>query len=142
MVTIRNLRAEEKLPSHFRTGYENMPVMPDWCWLAEENGKALGALLAAPAHGVLFLMRLYTIDGAPTEVTTSLLLQCLSDADKRGYQGFLTYVNPQREAEGKLMMIAELWGGFQAPEVQVAIAGPTVRGAWKKIPRKRILEMF
>ena len=142
MVTVRNLRADEKLPSHFRTGYENMPIMGDWCWLAEEDGKALGALLAAPAHGVLYLMRLYTIDGAPTNVATSLLLTCLSDAANRGYQGFLTYVNPMREQEGKLMMIAELWGGFQAPELQVAIAGPMRRDGWKNIPRHRILEMF
>jgi hypothetical protein len=142
MVTIRTLRADEKLPQHFKTGYELMPVMPDWCWLAEEGDKPVGALLAAPCHGVAYLVRVFTIEGASTEVTVNLILQCFHDCKKRGYHGFLTHICPLREQEGKLMMLTEKWGGFQAPEFQVAIVGPIERGAWKNIPRKRILEMF
>jgi hypothetical protein len=141
MITVRNLREGESLPPHFKTGYEKMPVMQEWVWLAEDEGVPVGALLAAPAHGVIFLMRIYTVDVVNTPAVRGLLRSCFVDCDKRGFKGFLFHVNPGNEVERQFIPLVEKWGGFQHQEIQAGLVGPLVRGAWNHMDKSALRRM-
>lgn len=111
------------MPQHLGTGYEQMPVINDFVWIAEQTGKVIGILMAAPCHGVLFLVRARVEKDAP-KITISLLFRkCMRDAVDRGFKGFFTFIDPTIETERRFIPICQLAGGIQIPTLQIALVG-------------------
>lgn len=112
-VKIRNLIPGEPLAGRLKTGYEETK-MPEWIWVAERDGKAVAALVAAPAHVVVILIHLVSEDAEPMDVR-ALLVQVMKDIKERGYRGYITWVDPLAARDKALMHIIEAAGGGYLP---------------------------
>jgi hypothetical protein len=122
-MSVRTLREDEDFPSHLDTGFEQMEVMKSFCWVAENEGKIVGILMAAPCHGIVFLVRLRVEKTAPVSATSLLFRKCVRDCHKRGLKGYFTFVDPSREAERRMISICHRAKGYQVPSVQVGLVG-------------------
>ena len=122
MTKVRTLRDSELMPEGFATGFEKMPVMREWCWIAEEDGKPVGILIAAPCHGIVYLMRLCTKDGHSADVFL-LLRHFFADTRARGFMGYMLHVDPTRPVESKLIGLCRKAGAIQVTVPQVALVG-------------------
>lgn len=129
MIHVRTLREEEDFPAHLETGFENMPVMKSFCWVAEHDGRIIGILMAAPCHGLVFLVRVKIKDKAPIATASLLFRKCVRDCNERGFKGYLTYIDPQRESERRMIPICRKAGGFQIQDVQVGLVGSFEKAA-------------
>src|SRR5712691_8376859 len=107
MITVRTLKPDEAMPQHLATGFERMPVMKDFVWIAEEEGKVVGMLLASPCHGLVFLARLRVEENAPSSVVTAMFRKCIKDCLDRGFTGYFTFIDPTRGLERKLIPICQ-----------------------------------
>jgi hypothetical protein len=123
LITVRTLRTDEPMPQHLGTGYESMPVMNDFVWVAEKGEKIIGILMAAPCHGCVFFVRLCAEKDAPPMTVPLLFRKCVRDCHARGFKGYFTYVDPTREAERKFIPICRKAGGLQIASVQVGLVG-------------------
>lgn len=128
MICVRTLRKGEEIPGGFATGYENMPVMTDWAWVAED-GVPVGVLLAAPCHGLVYMMRLCVKEGASQATATILLRSCMKDCNERGFRGYFFHVSTTNQVEMDLIPICRKAGGTQIPLPQVLIVGPINKAA-------------
>lgn len=123
MIHCRTLAEGEQFPQHLNTGFEDMPVMNSFCWVAETGQRIVGALLAAPCHGLIFIVRLKIEEYAPA-ITASLLLRSLMrDSERMGFKGFFTFIDPSRETERVLLGICRKAGGKQLENLQVPLVG-------------------
>src|SRR5271168_2342093 len=104
MITVRTLRIDEPMPEGFNTGYERMPFMPHWVWVAEKDGEALGLVLAAPCHGLAYIMRVCVKKGSPAIVAFILLRRSMKEMRARGLRGYFTHIDPTRDTERHLML--------------------------------------
>jgi hypothetical protein len=125
MVSVRTLREEEPMPQHLGTGFEAMPVMKSFCWVAEQDERIIGMLMAAPCHGLIFLVRLRVAEGAPVTTTALLFRHCMRDAKAMGFIGYFSYIDPKRDAEAAMIPICTRAGGFQINDMQVPLVGST-----------------
>lgn len=129
---VRTLMASDSFPEGFETGYEKMPVMKSWCWVAEENGDAAGVLLAAPMHGIAYLMVIRVHPKAPNMTLLLLLRQCMRDCVKRGFKGFCLHIAPTAE-DGenmrKMIPLVRRSGGVQVLQPHVFLVGSTEKAA-------------
>lgn len=108
----RNLRADEKLPSRFDNGFADFKLDPQWVWVAEYGGQLVGIAVAAPTHGIAFLLRLIAAPYAPKSTTLKLLRQMLGDVRARGFKVVMTFLSGE-PTELKLARIAAKAGaGF------------------------------
>lgn len=123
VVMVRTLKPGEPFPQHLDTGFEQMPVMNDFIWVAEKNGKIVGILMAAPCHGIVFLVRLRTTKDAPAMTVALLFRRCVRDWKARGFKGYFTYVDPSRELERRFIPICRKLGGLQLVSPQVGLVG-------------------
>jgi hypothetical protein len=123
MVTVRTLREDEPFPQHLGTGFEAMPVMKSFCWVAEHEGRIVGMLMAAPCHGLAFFVRLRVDKGAPISVTSILFRKCIKDCEKRGLKGYFTFIDPSLDLERRMISICHRAKGFQIPSMQVGLVG-------------------
>jgi hypothetical protein len=122
MTIVRTLRESEAMPEGFDTGFEKMPFMRDWCWIAEKDGKAVAILIAAPCHGIVYLMRLSIAHGQSI-AAVPLLRRFLTDARARGFMAYLVHLDPTRAEESKLIGVCRKAGGTQVMLPQVAVVG-------------------
>ena len=129
MTTVRTLRANEPMPEGFATGYENMPFMPDWVWVAESDGEALGVLMAAPCHGLIYLMRLCIKDDAQRMTAFALLRACMRETNRRGFKGFFMHIDPTKEIDRRFIPTVKKTGGVQLMIPQVMLVGSIERAA-------------
>ncbi len=129
MITVRTLKPDEPMPQHLDTGFEQMPVMKDFVWIAEQEGKVIGALMASPCHGLVFFVRLRTEKDAPEMTVHLLFRKCIKDCRERGFAGYFTFIDPAREAERKLIPICHKAGGLQIESVQVGLVGSLAEAA-------------
>lgn len=113
------------MPQDLGTGFESMPVMKSFCWVAEQDGQIVGILMAAPCHGLIFLVRLRVIKGAPVTTTHLLFRHCMRDAKAMGFVGYFSYIDPKRESEAAMIPICTRAGGVQITDVQVPLVGST-----------------
>lgn len=111
------------MPQHLGTGFEAMPVMNSFVWVAENKEKIVGILMAAPCHGLIFFVRFRIEETAPKIVAHLLFRHCIKDCLAMGFKGYFTYVDPAREMERQMIPICRKAGGLQLPEVQVGIVG-------------------
>ncbi len=129
MIHIRTLREGEAMPQHLGTGYETMPVMNSFVWVAEKDEKIIGILMAAPCHGLLFLVRLRIEKGSPGAIAHLLFRHCIRDAQAMGFQGYFSYINPELPSESALIPICERAGGIQVTALQVPLVGSIEKAA-------------
>jgi hypothetical protein len=123
VIRVRNLREGEAMPEGFHTGYEHMPVMRDWVWLAEGE-ETLAILLAAPCHGLVYFMRLCVKKGAGRATATILIRACMKECDRRGFKGYFFHVSGASQVERSLIPIVRKAGGVQITQPQMMLAGP------------------
>lgn len=128
MITVRTLRESENLPEGFATGYEKMPIMRDWAWIAED-GASVGVLLAAPCHGLVYMMRVCVKDGANPATALILMRECMKECNRRGFKGYFFHVSTMSQTERDLMPICRKAGAVQIPLPQVMIVGSVERAA-------------
>lgn len=122
-VTVRTLREDESFPQHLGTGFEGMPVMKSFCWVAEHEGRIVGMLMAAPCHGLIYIVRLRVEKEAPAMVTGLLFRKFLKDSKQMGFVGYFTHVDPSRESERQMIPICRKAKGIQVPMMQIPLAG-------------------
>ena len=123
-VEIRNMQKGEEIPQELRTGFETSS-MPEWIWLAVRDGKVVGILIAAPAHIVAILLRLGSTASAEQNDVRALLIHAMKDIKARGFNGYITWLDPTREIENSLLSVVELSGGVRFPNEQVMVFGRT-----------------
>lgn len=128
MIRARTLRDGEGIPEGFSTGYENMPIMRDWIWIAEDKGP-VGVLLAAPCHGLVYMMRLCTKEDANSAIAVVLLRACMKDCNKRGFRGYFFHVDTSKGSERAMISICRKAGGVQLTVPQILLVGPIDRAA-------------
>jgi hypothetical protein len=129
MITIRTLRNGEPMPTYLDTGFEKMPVMNDFVWVAEESSRIIGILLASPCHGLIFFVRVRVEMNAPSMTLPLLFRHCVQDCNKRGFKGYFTYIDPSRESERSFIPICHKAGGLQVQSVQVGLVGSLEKAA-------------
>jgi hypothetical protein len=129
MIEVRNLRLNEPIPDGFHTGFEGMPVMCDWVWVAEISGRPAGILLAAPCHGLVYMMRLCVKTGENGAVAAVILRGCMKDCKARGFRGYFFHVSTLEQVERDLVPIVRKAGGVQLPVPQVLMVGPIEKAA-------------
>jgi hypothetical protein len=112
---IRNLVKGEELPSSLAAGFEK-GNQPDWLWVAERDGKIVAILVAAPAHIVAILLRIASTDEAEPMDMRVLLVNAIKDIKARGFEGYVTWLNPDTGVEKKLHDIIMAGGGIQLPQ--------------------------
>jgi hypothetical protein len=117
------------MPQHLGTGFEQMPVMKDFVWIAEEDGKVIGMLMASPCHGLVFLARLRIEKYAPASTVTCLFRKCIKDCLDRGFKGYFTFIDPSREIERRMLPICVKAGGMQIQDLQVGLVGSLEQAA-------------
>jgi hypothetical protein len=123
VIRVRNLREGEAMPEGFYTGYEHMPVMRDWAWVAEGE-EILAILLAAPCHGLVYFMRLCVKQGAGRITAMALIRGCMRDCEKRGFKGYFFHVSGMSQVERSLIPIVRKAGGVQITQPQMMLVGP------------------
>ena len=128
MLTIRTLREEEPMPQHLGTGFEGMPVMKSFCWVAEKDGRIVGMLMAAPCHGLLYIVRVRVEDGFPSAAAL-LFRHCMRDAKEMGFLGYFSHVDPSRESEAAMIPICIRAGGTQVTMLMVPLVGSIGKAA-------------
>ena len=129
MIFVRTLRPDEPMPQHMNTGFEQMEVMKDFVWIAEEDNKIVGSLLASPCHGLIFFVRLRVVDDASTMTVPLLFRHAIRDCTKRGFKGYFTYVDPSLDAERRFIPICQKAGGIQVTAIQVGLVGSLEKAA-------------
>jgi hypothetical protein len=127
-IKVRTLEKEESIPAGFNTGYESMPLMGDWVWIAED-GEPLGVMLAAPCHGLVYMMRVCVKDGANPATALILMRECMKECNRRGFKGYFFHVSTMSQTERDLMPICRKAGAVQIPLPQVMIVGSVERAA-------------
>lgn len=124
MITVRTLREDESFPQHLGTGFEHMPVMKSFCWVAEHEGRIVGMLMGAPCHGLVYIVRVRIEQAAPAMTALLLFRNSLRDCKQMGFVGYFTHVDPTRENERALIPICRKAKGLQFVMPQVPLAGP------------------
>ena len=128
MTKIRTLREGEAMPQHLDTGFESLPVMNSFVWVAENKGRIVGILMAAPCHGLIFLARL-RIEGGNPSAAHLLFRHCMRDCKDMGFVGYFSYIDPQRESEAAMIPICTRAGGIQVTVLQVPLVGSIEKAA-------------
>lgn len=123
LITVRTLRPKEGMPQHMNTGFEQLPVMNEFVWVAEKEGKVIGMLMASPCHGLIFFVRLRTEKKAPAMTVPLLFRKCVKDCLERGFLGYFTFVDPSLDAERRFIPICHRAGGTQITSLQVGLVG-------------------
>lgn len=114
---VRLLRRGEHLP--LDVGFKNLD--PDWVWVNLVNGEIVAAVLACPCHGMVEIVRLVAIR---QHSLVPLLRQVVRDCHRRGFAGYIVWLDPERAGEQKLMRILERAGAVVTGERLHAVAGP------------------
>lgn len=101
-MTVRKLQVGDEIP--FKHGLEPLPLDLNWAWVAIDTTKVVGLLLAAPAHGCAFMMRLICRE-APITCARALIRKFAQDIYADGYRVAFSYFNLEREEEARLVKL-------------------------------------
>ena len=71
----------------------------NWVWLARDQGKIVGVLVAAKAHDVVLLLELKRLADAPLGWVALLIRQVARECRARGFERFLTLLTDETEHE-------------------------------------------
>lgn len=98
-VEARLLRGDN-IPSSLSLGFDLLD--PDWAWVAVVDSTVRAALLAAPCHGVVMVVRLVVEPGYGWALPR-LLRAFIRDAVRRGYAGYVCSLDKERKEEAKIL---------------------------------------
>jgi|SRR5215469_15200874 len=129
MIEVRTLREGEPFPQHLETGFEHMPVINRFCWVAELGKEIIGILMAAPCHGLVYFVRMRVPDESPSITAALLFRTAIRDLEKLGFKGYFTHVDPTRPAERAMIPICRKAGGLQVVTPQVPLVGSIEKAA-------------
>lgn len=115
-VQVRNMRRGESVP--LPHGFQHLD--PDWTWVLTWQGDTVGAVLAAPCHGLVMLVRVVMLPGHG-ELLPRLLRHCVKEWMRRGFTGYFTYLG-DNEAEHKLRRILSKGKVMEIPQ-QTCVGG-------------------
>ena len=79
----------------------------NWVWLARDNDRIVGVLIAAKAHDVVVLLELKRIGEAPLPWALLLIRQVARECRMRGFERFFTLVTDETDHERLLGAICE-----------------------------------
>lgn len=121
----RGMRAADVIPGALlkKTGFDNLPLDPKWCWVATSDGEICGVLIGGNMHGIFYMLRIVTAPDSPVETAMLLLRKAMRDALSHGCIGALTYLDLSKENEKKLLRIGLRAGGSAAATSGVWLAG-------------------
>jgi len=123
MIEVRNLQADEAFPSFMDDWMKKSTTMREWVWVAKDDGNPVGVVVGAPVHGLVYLARIRTSEGAPSTTVLALMRKCFADCKERGFFGFFTQLNPTLREESKLIGVIRSTGGKQLEDPLVMVAG-------------------
>lgn len=123
-MNVRTLRKGESLPEDLKTGIDSFPTSdPNWIFVVERDSMPVGVLVVAPAHAFVIFLRLVMSPLAnPIDIRT-LLVDSAAICKERGFTGYVTWLDPNREAEQGLLGILVASGGMSLSSTQVLCAG-------------------
>lgn len=110
---IRHLQPGEPWPDGCEMGYPPSMIYYDWVWVAEHEGKLVAALVGIPAHGLLLMLRIAANEGAPVTATGRLMWAAIAEAESRGLQGYLVWVDPTTNPGQRMISLTRHAGGQQ-----------------------------
>lgn len=98
----------EDIPEALREGenWELLTLDPNWVWLAEEEGRVVGVLIASNCHGLVFIWRVKMLPDASYWALGKFFRKFIRDIKERGCLGYLTFLNMHRPEEAALARIA------------------------------------
>lgn len=112
-----------KVPDGLLEGFLTLDTVdPNWIWFAMDQSGIIGALTAAPCHGVAMILRVKMDENAPRIALRILLRGFFHDMKERGYKGYMTWFSEDSEDEIILKRIAESNGGMVIRKLGVAVA--------------------
>lgn len=119
---------------HFETGdmvsaelldkWALLPLDRKWVWVVEHEDAIKAVLIAAPMHGMVFLLRIGANEDAPGTWLLTLLRTVMAECKERGYIAMMTYLT-MRPEEQKLLRIANREGWYTNLEVGYWAIGST-----------------
>ena len=122
LVTVRHPYVGE-VPPELMRGFEAWKIDPEWQWVAVSEGNVVAQLLTAPMHGMLYLMRLTALPGAPHGWAVRLFRQMLRDGRERGLIGYFVLLQDNSPGQRRMMRIVQRHAGYLEPVTGVLAAG-------------------
>jgi hypothetical protein len=114
-----------EVPSELIVGFEALRIDPEWQWVLVVNGKVMAQMLCANMHGLLAILRLTALPGAPSAWAVTLFRRAMAEARKSGAIGYVTFLSDARAQERKLMRIVQRSGGMLLPATGAWAFGST-----------------
>jgi hypothetical protein len=99
-------------------------VDPNWVWVVDTLGQIDSILIAAPAHGIVMLLRICSIPGASRATIVKLLRRVMHDCHERGYTTWMVGIDQGDPAAAALTSIITKAGGRIFAQ-QTVFAGST-----------------
>lgn len=94
---IDHLRPWEKLPQENFDSFDC-----DWVWVVRDP-EIKAALLAAPAHGTVFLLRIVRYSDLPSNWLMVLMKYARKEWVRRGYDRYFTFLSWEHEEERAIL---------------------------------------
>jgi hypothetical protein len=118
------------IPDALKDG-EAWPILdldPEWAWVAYEEDRIVGLLIAAPCHGMVFLWRIKMLPSAKPTALLHLLRRFIRDIRARGCLGYIAMLDMTRPLEQALARIAFRAQGRFVPGAVSVICGSVSTG--------------
>lgn len=112
-----------EVPAELIVGFEAFKIDPEWEWVLVVEGKIVAQMLCANTHGVLTILRLSSLPGAPNGWALTLCRRVFKECAELGLIGFMTFLADNRKAERRLMSIISRTGGYLMPSTGVWAVG-------------------
>lgn len=112
-ISARVMEPGECIPENLVDAFTKMPSLDlNWVWtVVDESGTTVGLIVAAPCHGVAMILRVKTVEGAPSSALIVLLRKFFADVRKRGLAGFMTFLDANTDTEKRLLVLSKKIGG-------------------------------
>jgi len=108
----RTLRTGEILPTSLNTGFDSVSqIDPAWIWVIDGERGIESALVAAPAHGLVVLLRVAAFPWAKPANLVKLLRRVMHDCHDRGYGTYMVNVDTNDHNAAALIRIITRAGG-------------------------------
>lgn len=112
-----------EVPEELMHGFEIFRIDPEWQWVLVVDDKVVAQMLCVDLHGMLGIVRLTAVSGAPSFWLVRFLRGVLTEAKSLGLSGYLSFLSDQNPQERKLMRIVQRSGGILLPSSGVWACG-------------------
>jgi len=121
---VRNLKPGDQLDHELLGNWAALKLDHDWVWVVEHHANIEAIMIAAPMHGLVFLLRIAATKYAPDGWLLCALRTVLKESQRRGLIAAMTYLTTA-PTEQKLMRLALRAGWLVQPETGVWLIGST-----------------